>query len=123
MQKNKILVIEDTLSLQEELKEILTFEGYNIYTANNGQEGIDTAINIIPDLILCDVMMPFKDGFQVLHELQHDVILKDIPFVFLTSMTAKENVKKAMKKGATDYITKPIDIDLLIVCIKKVILG
>ena len=118
MKSSKILVIEDTQSIREELKEILGFEGMEVITAENGQEGIDRAKEYSPDLILCDIMMPIKDGFQVFNELQHDVVLKDTPFIFLTSKATTENVRQGMILGVDDYITKPLDIDLLIASIR-----
>lgn len=117
MKNSKILVIEDTQSVREELKDILGFEGMEVITAENGQEGIDCAKEYSPDLILCDIMMPIKDGFQVFNELQHSVILKDTPFIFLTSLATTQNVRQGMILGVDDYITKPLDIDLLIASI------
>jgi two-component system sensor kinase len=119
MKNSKILVIEDTQSIREEIKDILGFEGMEVITAKNGQEGIDRAKEYSPDLILCDVMMPIKDGYQVFNEIQHDVILKDTPFLFISAKATTGNIRKGMILGADDYITKPFDIDLLIKSIKS----
>jgi two-component system sensor histidine kinase/response regulator len=119
MKKSKILVIDDTLSIREELKDILVFEGMEVMIAENGQEGIDRAKESCPDLILCDIMMPIKDGFKVFNELQHDFFLKDTPFIFLTARATTEDVRQGMILGADDYITKPFSIDLLISSIKS----
>ncbi|MFT7604988.1 MAG: two-component system sensor histidine kinase/response regulator [Saprospiraceae bacterium] len=119
MKNSKILVIEDTQSIREELKDILGFEGMEVITAENGQEGIDRAKEYSPDLILCDIMMPIKDGYQVFNEIQHDVILKDTPFLFISAKATTDNIRKGMILGADDYITKPFDIDLLINSIKS----
>jgi len=118
MKNSKILVIEDTQSIKEELKDILGFEGMEVITAENGQEGIDRAKEYNPDLILCDIMMPIKDGYQVFNEIQHDVVLKDTPFLFLTAKATINNRRRGMILGVDDYITKPFDIDLLINSIK-----
>jgi two-component system sensor histidine kinase/response regulator len=118
MKNSKILVIEDTQSIKEELKDILSFEGMEVITAENGQEGIDRAKEYNPDLILCDIMMPIKDGYQVFNEIQHDVVLKDTPFLFLTAKATINNRRRGMILGVDDYITKPFDIDLLINSIK-----
>jgi two-component system sensor histidine kinase/response regulator len=118
MKNSKILVIEDTQSIKEELKDILSFEGMEVITAENGQEGIDRAKEYNPDLILCDIMMPIKDGYQVFNEIQHDVVLKDTPFLFLTAKATINNRRQGMILGVDDYITKPFDIDLLINSIK-----
>jgi two-component system sensor kinase len=119
MGKCKILVIEDTKSIREELTEILIFEGMHVFTAKNGQEGIDKAKEHLPDLILCDIMMRKKDGFEVFAEIQKTNNLKHTPFIFLTAKSTVENVREGMILGADDYITKPFDIDLLIKSIKS----
>ena len=118
MRKSKILLIEDTESISDELKDILGFEGYDVYLASNGQLGIDLAKKIIPDLILCDVMMPLKDGYQVFSEVKHVEELVDTPFIFLTAKAQNENLREGMIMGADDYITKPFDMDMLILAIQ-----
>jgi len=117
--KIKILVIEDTHGLREVIVDILTFEGMQVIEAENGQVGIDKAKEHIPDLILCDIMMPIKDGYQVFDELSQNIDLKDIPFIFLSAKTSAENVREGMVLGADDYITKPFESDLLISSIKN----
>lgn len=117
--KIKILVIEDTHGLREVIVDILTFEGMQVIEAENGQVGIDKAKEHIPDLILCDIMMPVKDGYQVFDELSQNIDLKDIPFIFLSAKTNSENVLEGMVLGADDYITKPFESDLLISSIKN----
>jgi two-component system sensor histidine kinase/response regulator len=119
MKNSKILVIEDTQSIREELQDILGFEGMEVITAENGQEGIDRAKEYGPDLILCDIMMPIKDGYQVFNEIQHDVVLKDTPFLFLSAKATMDDIRQGMILGADDYITKPFNIDLLIDSIKS----
>ena len=117
--KIKILVIEDTHGLREVIVDILTFEGMQVIEAENGQVGIDKAKEHIPDLILCDIMMPIKNGYQVFDELSQNIDLKDIPFIFLSAKTNSENVLEGMVLGADDYITKPFESDLLISSIKN----
>jgi two-component system sensor histidine kinase/response regulator len=119
MKNCKVLVIEDTQSIREDLREILIFEGMQVVTAENGQEGIDKAKEYLPDLILCDIMMPAKDGFEVFAEIQKIHNLSTTPFIFLTAKSTVENVREGMILGADDYITKPFDIDLLIKSIKS----
>lgn len=114
MQKSKILIVEDTESIRQELSDILGFEGFEVITAENGQEGIDRATEHSPDLILCDIMMPVKDGYQVFDEIQHNYNLKSIPFIFLTAKATQDNVRQGMILGADDYITKPFDIQQVI---------
>ena len=119
MRKYNILVIEDTRSIREEIRDILSFEGMQVFTAENGQEGIDKAKEHIPDLILCDIMMPVKDGFEVFDEIQNINKLKHTPFIFLTAKATIKNRREGMILGADDYIAKPFDIDLLIRSIKS----
>jgi len=92
MNSSKILVIEDTQSIREEIKDIIRFEGMEVITAENGQEGIDYAKKYSPDLILCDIMMPIKDGYQVFNEIQHDVVLKDTPFLFISAKATTDRL-------------------------------
>ncbi|MBK8554813.1 MAG: response regulator [Lewinellaceae bacterium] len=105
----KILIIEDNLEVRENLAEILTLGGYESTVAENGKIGVDKAISELPDLVLCDVMMPELDGFGVLHILSKNQKTADIPFIFLTAKAEKEDFRKGMSLGADDYITKPFD--------------
>ena len=117
MNEPKILAIEDNKDIREALRDILTFEGMQVIVAENGQEGIDKAKEHLPDLILCDIMMPIKGGPQVFDELRHNIELKDTPFIFLTAKA--DNDLQLLKLGADDtVITKPFEIDVLLSSIK-----
>lgn len=105
----KILLIEDNNEIRENMAEILDLAGYEVFTAADGKEGIKTAIQEIPDLILCDIMMPVLDGYGVLHMLQKHEALESVPFIFLTAKSERLEVRKGMELGADDYITKPFD--------------
>jgi DNA-binding response OmpR family regulator len=105
----KILLIEDNDEIRENMAEILDLAGYEVTTAANGKDGIKTAIQEIPDLILCDIMMPVLDGYGVLHMLQKHEALENVPFIFLTAKSERLEVRKGMELGADDYITKPFD--------------
>lgn len=105
----KILVIEDNADVRENLAEILMLGGYDAVTAENGKTGAERALREIPDLILCDVMMPELDGFGVLHILSKNQKTAGIPFIFLTAKAEKEDFRRGMSLGADDYITKPFD--------------
>ena len=110
----KILVIEDNKDILENTSEILELSHYQVFAASNGKEGVATALASKPDLILCDIMMPELDGYGVLHMVQKNPELQNIPFIFLTAKTEKDEVRKGMSLGADDYITKPFDpTDLL----------
>lgn len=110
----KILVIEDNKEILENTAEILELSNYHVLEASNGKEGVEKALSTKPDLILCDIMMPEIDGYGVLHMVQKNPDLQNTPFIFLTAMTEKEEIRKGMSLGADDYITKPFDpTDLL----------
>lgn len=109
-----ILVIEDNVEVQENIEEILELFGYQVTTASDGNEGVEKAIASPPDLILCDVMMPKLDGFGVLNILSRKPATADIPFIFLTAKSEKEDFRRGMNLGADDYITKPFYKDELL---------
>ncbi len=103
----KILVIEDEKPLREEILEWLQFEGYETYGAAYGLEGIQRAREHLPDLIISDVMMPGMDGYQVLIELRTFSATVLTPFIFLTALSDREDIRYGMDLGADDYLTKP----------------
>lgn len=110
----KILLIEDNPDVRENTGEILELAGYEVTTAPNGKSGVEQAQQIVPDLIICDIMMPELDGYGVLHILSKRPETSSIPFIFLTAKTEKTDIRKGMNLGADDYLTKPFDdTDLL----------
>jgi CheY-like chemotaxis protein len=110
----KILIIEDNADLRENTEEILDLAGYAVISAENGKIGVSKAIKEVPDVIICDIMMPELDGFGVKEMLSENPITKEIPFIFLTAKADKEDLRKGMNLGADDYLTKPFDdLDLL----------
>ena len=111
---NTILLIEDNKDILENLSEYLELEGYRILVANNGKKGIELAGEFIPDLIICDVMMPEMDGHEVLHLLLDTAKTNEIPFIFSTSMSEKIERAQALKLGADDYIVKPFEMEALL---------
>ena len=104
-----LLLIEDNDEIRENTAEILELSMYRVFTAPNGKEGIALAIEKKPDLIICDIMMPVLDGYGVLHAIQKYDELKNIPFIFLTAKTERNDYRKGMELGADDYITKPFE--------------
>ena len=102
-----ILVIEDEPILREEIVEWLILEGYNAYSASDGRIGVDAALSHLPDLIVCDILMPQVDGYNVLLEVHAHPATVNIPFIFLTAKVAQDEIRKGMDLGADDYITKP----------------
>lgn len=103
----KILLIEDNDDVRENTAEILELSNYQVIVAENGKTGIEKAHEHLPDLIICDIMMPVLDGYGVLHALHKNDELKNTPFIFLTAKTERGDLRKGMESGADDYITKP----------------
>ncbi|MFH1308800.1 MAG: response regulator, partial [Patescibacteria group bacterium] len=102
----KILFVEDEPSLQKAISEILTQEGHNVLTASDGEEGLSMSKEKDVDLILLDLILPKKDGFEVLKSLKEDEKTKDIPVIVLTNLEGTGDVEKALSLGATTYLVK-----------------
>ena len=109
-----ILVIEDEQAIRRNIAEMLSFEGYATLEAENGRVGVETVLQHVPDLVICDVMMPELDGFGVIRELQVDLSTAMIPFIFLTARVDRQSMRYGMELGADDYITKPFTPDELV---------
>jgi CRP-like cAMP-binding protein/CheY-like chemotaxis protein len=105
----KILIIEDNNDIRENVVEILELAGYNVFEASNGRTGVELAVKNIPDVILCDIMMPELDGYGVLYMLNKNPLTAAIPFIFLTAKAERVDLRKGMEMGADDYLTKPFD--------------
>lgn len=101
------MVIEDDAELLEEICDILEFEGYLVYRAQSGEEGLITAKMVFPDIILCDIVMPGMNGFDVLNEFKNDESYNLVPFVLITAKTERVHLRLGMDLGADDYIVKP----------------
>jgi DNA-binding response OmpR family regulator len=105
----KILIIEDNQDVRENTAEILELANYEVYTAEDGEKGVAMAKLIQPDIIICDIMMPELNGYDVLLHLNKDKKTAGIPFIFLTAKTERTDVRKGMNLGADDYLTKPFE--------------
>ncbi|ASO06500.1 response regulator [Arenibacter algicola] len=103
----KILLIEDDTVLRETTAELLELSDFEVRTAADGKNGIQMAKEYMPDVIVCDIMMPEIDGYGVLSTLSQDKHTKSIPFIFLSAKTERKDVRKGMELGADDYLTKP----------------
>jgi len=104
----KILLIEDHAQMRENLILMLEIEGFSVLWADQGRRGVQLARLEMPDLILCDVMMPEMDGYGVLRELRAAPATASIPFIFLTAKGEKLDVRTGMNLGADDYLVKPV---------------
>lgn len=108
----KLLVIDDSDQIRWFLKHVFNKE-YQILEARNGQDGINVALKEELDLILCDVMMPVKDGYETCREIKNDPKMAQTPVVMLTAKVESEDVITGIEAGADDYITKPFDVEIL----------
>ncbi len=102
-----ILIIEDEDLIRDSLEDLLSIEGFEVITAENGEKGLHMVSQRQPDLILCDVMMPILNGYEVLEQIRQDKALSNVPFLFLTSMIDRRSTRKGMTLGADDYLEKP----------------
>ncbi len=108
-----VLLIEDDQDIRENTCELLEYKGYRVFFADNGWEGLVSAKENAPDLILCDIMMPGMDGYELFNELKNDPKTSQIPFVFLTANTEKKEIEAGLKMGANGYIRKPFELEEL----------
>lgn len=115
----KILLIEDNRSIRESTLELLTAEGFDVLGVDHGRLGIKVAKTYLPDMILCDVMMPELDGYEVLSVLRQEPTTAAIPFIFLTGRSTKEDFRLGMELGADDYLTKPFTPSELLTAINS----
>lgn len=103
----KILVIEDDDVIRDNISDALNLYNYQIYTAINGRDGLQLAIKMSPDLILCDIKLPLLNGYEVLEALKNDENTQLIPFIFISTKSNQEDICKGMNLGADEYIIKP----------------
>ena len=104
----RILAIDDDASMRDLVAHILTRAGYRVEVAENGEIGLKPIRASMPDLVLCDVNMPEMDGFATLEAVRADSELAALPFVLLTSLDDRANVRRGMRLGADDFLSKPV---------------
>ena len=105
----KILLIEDNDDIRNNTAEILELSNYKVIVAENGKIGVEKALEHIPDLIICDIMMPVLDGYGVLHAVHKNNSIRNVPFIFLSAKSERNDFRRGMELGADDYITKPFN--------------
>ncbi len=113
----KILVIEDRAQTRDLFLEGFNAQGFYTIGAENGLVGVQQAQEQLPDLIICDIMMPKLDGYGVLTTLHQDPVTAIIPFIFVTARVARTDIRKGMELGADDYLTKPLTIEELLAAV------
>ncbi|NJL95115.1 MAG: response regulator [Anaerolineae bacterium] len=114
----RILVIEDTPGVLENVTDTLSMEGFEVLMANHGLLGLQLAREERPDLILCDIMMPGMDGYEVLSDLQNNSETVSIPFIFMTSKAEAQDIRRGMRLGADDYLPKPFKPEELLAAVR-----
>lgn len=114
-----LLVIEDDNELRTNIYDLFSTEGYKVECAEDGMKGLESVRKNIPDLILCDLMMPNMDGYNLLEEIKKQPETAEIPIIFLTAKTEEKYFRKGMRLGADDYIFKPFDLDDLLGSVKR----
>lgn len=115
----KVLFIEDDTVVRENTAELLELSNYNVITGSNGRIGVSLAKQELPDIIICDIMMPELDGYGVLQALAEDPETRHIPFIFLSAKTEHKDIRRGMDLGADDYLTKPFEEEELLSAIES----
>lgn len=115
----KILIVDDEQDIVESLKFVLESYDYTCYCAYNGEDGLRMAKEIIPDLMILDVMMPKINGYKISRLLKFDKKYKDIPILMVTARTQEEDKLIGEETGADEYITKPYELDELVSKVNK----
>ena len=114
-----VLIIEDEKQVRESIVDILKLKGYKTLEASDGKVGFELAKSKIPDVVLCDIMMPFMDGFETISKFKANSLTKYIKFIFLTAKIEEENRTLGIELGASAYITKPFTVDQLLTAIES----
>ena len=110
----KVLIVDDEQDIVESLKFVLEAEGYECFTAFNGEDGLKSAKEILPDLIILDIMMPKMNGYKISRLLKFDTKYKDIPIIMLTARSQEEDKLIGEETGTDEYITKPFELDFVV---------
>ncbi len=117
----KILLVDDEQDIVETLKFVLESEGYTCYCAYNGEDGLKLAKEIIPDLMVLDIMMPKINGFKISRLLKYDAKYKNIPIIMLTARSQESDKQIGEETGADVYITKPFDLDEVLATVSRLL--
>ncbi|MDD3237240.1 MAG: response regulator [Candidatus Gastranaerophilales bacterium] len=115
----KVLIVDDEQDIVETLQFMIEAEGYECHSAFDGEEGLNKAKEIVPDLIILDVMMPKINGYKISRLLKYDNKYKDIPIIMVTARSQEEDKIIGEETGVNEYITKPFEIDFVMERIKS----
>jgi DNA-binding response OmpR family regulator len=120
---SKILIMDDDPIIVAFLTNLLREEGYDVISAEDGSEGLELARRQKPDLILSDLVMPYKDGFEILRELKSDPALREIPVIVVSMKEKEQDVVRGFDLGANDYIVKPFGAHELLARVRRTLSG
>ncbi len=110
-----ILCIEDVTELRHDIAEELQEAGYEVLQAGDGEQGLEMIVEHKPDLVLCDITMPRKDGLQLMKEVRSNFpLLADMPIMLLSALSDQQRILDGLKQGADAYLTKPINFEYLL---------
>ncbi len=104
-----ILIVDDSATMMEGHKRILERQGHTVHSAENGEEGVARTLELMPDLVLMDVVMPKMNGFQATRKITKNELTKHIPVVIVTSKDQETDIMWGKRQGASDYLIKPAD--------------
>lgn len=116
-----VLLIEDEEFNRDIILQILNFGGYETISAENGEKGLKLVTELMPDLILCDIMMPTMNGYDVYNALKENPKTASIPIVFLTAKNTETDIDKDMQSKADGFLIKPVEIEDLLNLMKKIL--
>lgn len=117
----RILVIDEDELLRANVRRLLVLEGHVVIEAPGGEAGLRAALDEPPDVVLCDLVMPDLDGYEVLRRLRADPRTAAVPFIAVTGRAAPAEVERGIRSGASDYVTKPFELDALLASIARVL--
>lgn len=117
----KILIAEDERDIRDLVAFTLRFAGHEVFAASNGEEAVELASKVNPDLILMDVRMPRMTGYEACKVLKANAQVKDIPVVFLSAKGQESEIQQGMEAGAEEYLLKPFAPDQLTIRVKAIL--
>ena len=118
LESAKVMIVDDNVELLQVLEELLSQQGYDVTKAESADRALALLTTSVPDIIVCDVMMPGKDGYALFNEIRQNPEWTDVPFIFLTSLAGREEVQFGKGSGCDDYLTKPFDPTELMAVVK-----
>ena len=121
MANNKVLIVDDDEHIVELIKLYMDKEGFDTVTANNGKKAVELFKSEAPAIVILDVMMPEMDGYEAIGKMKSNTTLQKIPVIAITAQAMTGDREKCLEAGADGYISKPVNVDELLVLLKKLI--